>query len=657
VTIKNNQTLAVNVTAVDDPSDHITLTASGLPSFATFVDNGNGTGVVNLQPVSGSLGVYSGVTITAKDNSDSSRSTSFTVYVTDANLTSTYVNITDYSNPATTTPWNNMTIVYLPFAGSSVTNLKDDGNVNTGISVSLPDDWDAVSLTGMRRRNGSELYPEAVSKAGIYFSNSATHHLTVSGLNPARKYNFVFYNSHFTSESTLTNFNIGSQTVSLNGCHNSNKTVQINGIVPAVNGQVTINVTKGAGAVSALLSALVIQSYTPGVVSVFSPAELRVADYSPGNTVSLQWQDRADNETAYEVWRANDGGTYSLLVTLPANSTSYLDNGVTTNSSYNYIVRAKNGAVASSYSNVARGHTYASIVYINVNTSSAAGSPWNNLNWAYGIGAVWNNFKNETGVPTNTGMLQPVKIDGMVIPGVNTGNNSGIFPDAVLAEAFGLFPGITSYIKITGLHLSRAYDITMTASITGVYGDNSTAYTINGKTCLFNTNANKDGTLTMFGIVPDQNGEIKITFTGVPGVTFALLGAIVIKGYTPSVVAAPAVPGGAVNNNTNLQVLLPEDVTPKVIQESKAIAVYPNPFTEDITLLIPAVNNESIRVLISDANGKAVYERQFNNLIQGNNIIRVQPGNSKTVPPGIYFVRIIYTAKGEEKTIKIIKQR
>ena len=78
---------------------------------------------------------------------------------------------------------------------------------------------------------------------------------------------------------------------------------------------------------------------------------------------------------------------------------------------------------------------------------------------------------------------------------------------------------------------------------------------------------------------------------------------------------------------------------------------------EDITLSIPAANNESVRVLISDASGKTVYERQYDNLIQGNNIIRIQPGSSKTIPPGIYFVRVMYTSKGEEKTIKIIKQR
>ena len=36
----------------------ITLTAPDLPSFATFVDNGNGTGVIRVNASSGDVGDY-----------------------------------------------------------------------------------------------------------------------------------------------------------------------------------------------------------------------------------------------------------------------------------------------------------------------------------------------------------------------------------------------------------------------------------------------------------------------------------------------------------------------------------------------------------------------------------------------------------------------
>src|SRR6202011_703079 len=95
ITLKNNQSLIVNVTAIDDITDHITLSAKGLPSFATFTDFGNGTGVISIAPLLGSIGTYSGVTITAKDNSDSSRSTSFDISVIDKDVSSTYINFSD----------------------------------------------------------------------------------------------------------------------------------------------------------------------------------------------------------------------------------------------------------------------------------------------------------------------------------------------------------------------------------------------------------------------------------------------------------------------------------------------------------------------------------------------------------------------------------
>ncbi|MEI9942599.1 MAG: fibronectin type III domain-containing protein [Chitinophagaceae bacterium] len=654
VVLKNNQTSVVNVTAVDDATDHITLTVDGLPSFATFTDNGNGTGVINVKPVAGSVGVYTGITVTATDNSDSSRSTNFAIFVTDASLSSVYVNMTDYISQAPT-PWNNMSIAYLPVAGSTITGLKDDGNVNTGIAVTLTDAWQGISTSGMKRRNGSELYPEEVSNSGIYFTDNATHRVTISGLSPSKKYNFVFFSSHNTSESTLTNFAIGSQTVSLNGCHNSNKTVQLNGIVPPANGQIIINVTKNASALSGLLSSLVIQSYTPGVVSVFGPSDLRVLDYNATNAISLQWQDRADNETGYEVWRAADGGAFTLLTTLGANVTSYTNTGLTANTYYNYKVRAKNGTTYSAYSNALRAHTYATTVFININTDYAAASPWNNLNWIYTVGgAVWNNFKNDAGVATNIGMVQPVRIDGMVIPGVNTGNNSGVFPDNVLAESFGLFPGITSYLKLTGLNLSKTYDITVTASITGIYGDNTTAYTINGRTYLLNSIMNKDGTLTMFDIVPDQNGEVNISFTGAPGATYGLLGAIVIKGYDayqPAVVASREASSSATEEVITMQ---PEKAA--VVAEEKlmtAVQAYPNPFDQFITVNVPAEANENVKVELVDMSGHVVYQRQYT-LSRGNNTLRLEPGNITT---GVYVLRVVNSEKGKQSVIRLLKQR
>jgi hypothetical protein len=154
----------------------------------------------------------------------------------------------------------------------------------------------------------------------------------------------------------------------------------------------------------------------------------------------------------------------------------------------------------------------------------------------------------------------------------------------------------------------------------------------------------------MFGIVPDQNGEVTITWTTAPGATWALLGAMVVKGYTPALNPVPPAPGSAAKS-----VVTPEQVEPPKVVINKIISVYPNPFNQYFTLSVPAENNDNIQVAIADISGRLIYQKRFDNLIQGNNMIRIQPDNS--IPPGMYFARVIYIGKAEQTTIKIIKQR
>jgi len=656
VTLKNNQTTTVNVTATDDATDHVTLTASGLPSFATFVDNGDGTGTINIQPGAGVLGAFTGLTVTATDNSDSSRSVSFNLYVVDPNVSSTYVNMTNFDNLAPA-PWNNLAVPFLPYAGLAISGLKDDGNQATGATVTLTDAWDGLAATGMRRRNGSEVYPESVERTGLYLSNTTARRITVSGLSASKKYNFVFFNSDGTSQNSKTNFTIGVTTVSLNGSYNSNKTVQINGVTADASGNVVISCAKDATAAVGLLSALQIEAYTPGVVTTLSPADLRAVDYAATNTISLQWQDRADNETGYEVWRSVNGGSYSKLATLAANTTTYVNTNLTPNTAYDYTVRAVNGTGFSDYSNALRGYAYASTVFINFNGLGAgnnAPAPWNNLNWTYGLGATYTNFLDETGVPSPIGMVQPVKVDGMVSPGVNTGNNSGVFPDKVLAEGFGMFPGDTTYVVLNNLDLSKTYDITVTASLTNYPGENSTVYMVNGKTYLLNSLNNSTGTLTMFGLQPDGNGQLKISFTGYPTATFGLLGAMVIKGYTPSANGITPPPVSAVARVTG------QTATARMLNnasndlENAELKAYPNPFGQYFMLTVPAKNGDNVQVIVTDMSGRPVLQQRFENLLEGTNLLKIQPSGLLT--KGMYIVRVLYGDKTMQKTIKLIKQ-
>src|SRR6185503_10431526 len=67
--------------------------------------------------------------------------------------------------------------------------------------------------------------------------------------------------------------------------------------------------------------------------------------------IHLSWTDVATNETSYEVERSTtgSGGPFNPLVTLPANSTSHVDGGLTSGNSYCYRVRAVNAFGSSGY--------------------------------------------------------------------------------------------------------------------------------------------------------------------------------------------------------------------------------------------------------------------------------------------------------------------
>ncbi|WP_013334633.1 CARDB domain-containing protein [Gloeothece verrucosa] len=71
-TLNSGQILEIPISATDADSDPITLTAKGLPgfeipSFATFIDNGDGTGLLRLTPTADDGGNYT-ITLTATDN-------------------------------------------------------------------------------------------------------------------------------------------------------------------------------------------------------------------------------------------------------------------------------------------------------------------------------------------------------------------------------------------------------------------------------------------------------------------------------------------------------------------------------------------------------------------------------------------------------------
>jgi len=78
------------------------------------------------------------------------------------------------------------------------------------------------------------------------------------------------------------------------------------------------------------------------------------AVYVGVSDVKLTWKDNATIETGYTVERSLNGITWSVLTTLPANTTTYTDTTSLPATAYYYRVKATNAVVGdSNYSNIA----------------------------------------------------------------------------------------------------------------------------------------------------------------------------------------------------------------------------------------------------------------------------------------------------------------
>jgi hypothetical protein len=84
-------------------------------------------------------------------------------------------------------------------------------------------------------------------------------------------------------------------------------------------------------------------SATTGPCTGSPPAAPTITKVKPGpGKVTIQWADNANNENGYRIYRGLSSGSLSLVATISANSTQYVDNGLARKTTYYYKVCAYN---------------------------------------------------------------------------------------------------------------------------------------------------------------------------------------------------------------------------------------------------------------------------------------------------------------------------
>lgn len=613
----------VAITANDPEGLAVTFSLENEPYFIwTEYAGANRVNLV-VEPDSDTKGTYT-FYLHAQDAAGAITTLVITVEITDPNEKEFRVNFTTGASLAPA-PWNNFTN---SAAGQVLANLKDNVNATGTISLTVQDAWAGVNNQGYTSGNNSGIYPDAVTSSYFWFSGTGTSRtINMTGLNPARKYDFTFYGSRTGTGTRNVTFTVGGKSGTLNVFGNVSAVVSLTNIAPAANGQLTLTVT--AVTDLAHLNAMIIREYIDnGIPPVpAAPTNLTALLYSK-TTANLKWTDLSDNESGFEIWRSvGDNLNYTLLTTTAADATAYTATGIVSGNTYYYKIRAKNASGSSAFTNEVSFTGYNYALPINFNASSSTQVPgWNNLTTTMldlsVAGRVTTGLKDESGVNTGISLRVIEQFDAPRTNGATTGNNSGIVPDAVMLTTFYLEAASTAVIKFEGLSLLNKYNLSFFGSRAVDNNiDRITNYTVNGVTVSLNALGNTSNMVQIRDVEPDDFGSITITISTLVGTgRYGYLNAMFLQ---------------AVNNpngSARVAALAQQNATLGAEEEVKA---YPNPFASTLNLELVNKMSDDFSLSISNAAGVEVLYKEYNKKPDGTLELDLAD-----LPSGVYILRI-----------------
>jgi chitodextrinase len=322
----------------------------GLPSFATFTNNNDGTGNILFKTGYSSSGVYP-ITIILNDGFGAWTSRSLVLTVIDKDPEETLqfnFRLTSAAVPL----WNSVNIASPTFSHGAITDTKSNASTVALVHVSGNI---AGSTQGPQTGNNSGVFPDLVMKdIMVWGYNVGTNAfdtivMKVTGLDVTKKYNFIFYSGYNLNgiATSVSRFAIGTDTATIRYFLNTSMTDTIENVAPNASGEVIIKcIGDPATSRGGVLNAMVIKAkFDDGSVPA-KPTNFSGAHVQNG-AVKLKWDDRSFNEQGYRVYRSlTRSGTYDLLNPGAVNrdSTSYNDSTIAPETTYYYYVVGFNGA-------------------------------------------------------------------------------------------------------------------------------------------------------------------------------------------------------------------------------------------------------------------------------------------------------------------------
>ena len=167
--------------------------------------------------------------------------------------------------------WNNMN--GNTGSGTALTNMKDKQGVNTDVDLKLLTSWHGSKTGGKITGNNSGVVPDNVLN-GLYWFQNNLQRILISDLDPARTYDFTLVGSRTGwGMNKTTVYRIGSTVDSVNAADNTQDAAVLKNITPDQNGEVILEISRGAGSAYGYLNAMIIKSRSSGqaVVKIKNP--------------------------------------------------------------------------------------------------------------------------------------------------------------------------------------------------------------------------------------------------------------------------------------------------------------------------------------------------------------------------------------------------
>ncbi|RYY61720.1 MAG: T9SS type A sorting domain-containing protein [Chitinophagaceae bacterium] len=597
----------INVTATGEPGETLTLSLTGAPSFVTLTDNGNGTGVLKIEPGT-TTGIFDNVTVTATDNGGASSFTKFKITVKDANLTYTYVN---FNQTFPETGWNNFNSA--PSAGTTLTNLKDKNNVATGVNIALTDSWTGVSTGGSLTGNNSGVYPDNVLRSTYYDANA--RRITLTGLSQDKRYNLVFVASRASGTSLITRYAAGGKTADLNVDNNTTGSVKLENLAPTASGQLEITVSRVGSSTYGYIGGLEIQSY-PFEAVPLPPVNVTATGLTV-DKIKIDWVAAGSVGTGYEIWKSSSlNGTYTKLADAPFSSSTFTNSGLTGGTVVYYKIRTVvSPGVFTEFSNVASASTVAYLVNVNINDDPANAelNGWNNTNTLLNEGFVLPNLKNSLNQNTgiNFNIIENFSGYNSAI-GLSTGNNSGVVPDKVMSNFYFNDFADTARFSFSGLNQANKYNLIFYSG-SSYSAANNTVWKVGNQTVSLGSYNNYTNTVKISNVSPDEDGNILIIMYASVG--YAIMNSVQLEAIPLTTPPVGGLTARGTGSNAKPQVIHKAQV---VDEETVNYSVFPNPFVNDVTLQMELKKNvQKFSVVLYDLSGRLIYRKEFSNATRG----------------------------------------